>query len=186
MRKIIYWVHTSIDGHIAGQNGEFDWPVVGTDLFDYSEGLTRRVDTFIYGRRVWEMMASYWPTADETSTDSHDVNYAPIWRETPKIVFSNTLEKADWNTQVIGGDLATEVAALKRQPGKDLLLTGGSTLATSLTELGLIDEYHVVIHPVLLGGGRPLFPARDERLNLRLVDSRIFDAQTVLLHYQRP
>lgn len=185
MRKIIFWVHTSADGYICGPNGEFDWPAIGPELFAYSEALTERVDTFIYGRVVWEMMASYWPTADETSTDSHDVNYAPVWRSTPKIVFSNTLEKADWDARVIGGDLAEQVGEMKRQPGKDLLLTGGAELPGALTDLGLIDEYHVVVHPVVLGGGKPLFPARDERVNLRLVDSRTFDAKTVLLHYQR-
>lgn len=182
MRKIIWWVHTSVDGHIDGPNGEFDWPAVGPELFAYSEALTERVDTFIYGRAVWDMMASYWPTADAHSTDSHDINYAPVWRKTPKVVFSSTLTEAEWDTRVIGGDLATSVAALKAEPGKDLLLTGGSAFAGALTELGLIDEYHIVVHPVVLGGGKPLFPT-GRRRDLRLVESRSFDSLTTLLRY---
>lgn len=185
MRKIIHWVHTSVDGYIDGPSGEFDWPTAGPELFAYSDMLNERSDTFLYGRVVWDMMSSWWPTADTVSTDEHDVRFAPIWRKTPKIVFSSTLREADWNTQVISGNLAHEVAALKARPGKDLLLTGGSRFAAALTELGLIDEYHVVVHPVVLGGGRPLFPAQKARIDLRLVESRTFDAKTVLHHYQR-
>jgi dihydrofolate reductase len=184
MRKIIYWVHTSVDGHIDGPAGEFDWPVLSPSLIEYSHALHDRADTFLYGRAVWELMSGYWPTADSISTDPHDRHFAPIWRTTAKIVFSRTLETADWNTRVITGDLAAEVAALKAEPGRDLLLTGGSQLAANLTELGLIDEYQIVVHPVVLGGGKPLFVPR-ERLNLKLIDSRTFDGRTVLLHYTR-
>jgi dihydrofolate reductase len=100
-------------------------------------------------------------------------------------VFSRTLEKADWNTRIIGANLAEEVTAMKRQPGKDLLLTGGVGLAATLTGLGLIDEYQVVVHPVVLGGGKRLFAGVEERLELRLVESRTFDSQAVLLRYRR-
>ncbi|WP_248960040.1 dihydrofolate reductase family protein [Sphaerisporangium perillae] len=185
MRKIIHWVHASIDGCIEGPNGEFDWPVLGPELSAYSQSLNDRVDTFLYGRVVWEMMSGFWPHAESMSDDEHDLAFAPIWRKTPKIVFSRTLEKADWDTRVIGGNIAEEVTALKQAPGKDLLLTGGSSLAAALTGLGLIDEYHIVVHPVVLGGGKPLFPAAKDRLAMRLVDSRTFDSRTALLRYER-
>lgn len=185
MRKIIYFVHTSVDGHIDGPNGEFDWPALGPELSAYSLALTERVDTFLYGRAVWDMMSGFWPHAGSMSTDPHDLSFAPIWRRTPKVVFSNTLTEADWNTRVIDGDLAEEVAALKRQPGKDLLLSGGSRLPATLTGLGLIDEYHIVVHPVVLGGGNRLFLEPKDRINLELVESKTFDSRTVLLRYDR-
>ncbi|MFE3453928.1 dihydrofolate reductase family protein [Nonomuraea sp. NPDC059194] len=189
MRNIIYWVHTSVDGYICGPNGEFDWPSMSGELSDYSIAMNESVDTFLYGRKVWEMMSAYWPTADAdpATADAHDLAFASLWRATPKIVFSATLDgDLGHNTRVIGRDLAAQVAELKAAPGKDMLLTGGSHLAASLTEHGLIDDYRIVVHPVVLGGGLPLFPTRfDERLNLRLVESRAFDGSAVLLRYQR-
>jgi dihydrofolate reductase len=185
MRKIIYWIHTSLDGRIEGPDGEFDWPVMGPELSAYSLEMNDRVDTFLYGRVVWDMMSGFWPHAESMSTDEHDLKFAPVWRRTPKIVFSTTLAKADWNTRVISDNLAEEVAEMKRRPGKDLLLTGGSDLAATLTGLGRIDEYHIIVQPVVLGGSKPLFAAAKERLGMRLLDSRTFDSQTVLLRYQR-
>lgn len=184
MRKIIYWVHVSVDGHICGPDGEFDWPVFGPELARYSHQENDRVDTFLYGRTVWELMSSYWPTADVDPEDEHARHFAPIWRATPKVVFSTTLEKADWNTTVARGDLASEVAALRAKPGKDMQLTGGAGLAKALADLDLIDEYQVVVHPVVLGGGKGLFGGA-ARFGLRLTDTRTFDGATVLLRYTR-
>ncbi|MEQ4719222.1 dihydrofolate reductase family protein [Nonomuraea sp. B19D2] len=186
MSKLIYWVHTSVDGHIEGPNGEFDWPVMGPELSAYGDEINARVGTFLYGRVVWEMMSGYWPQAESISDDPHDLKFAPIWRSTPKVVFSTTLEEAGWNTRIVSGDLTEEVAELKRQSGgKDLLLNGGSRLAGALTELGLIDEYHVMVHPVVLGGGRPLFLPQKDRVDLRLVETRTFDSRVALLRYER-
>jgi dihydrofolate reductase len=185
MRKIIYWVHISVDGHISGPNGEFDWPMMTDQLADYSHALDERVDTFLYGRVVWEMMSSYWPQAESMSDDAHDLYFAPIWRAKPKVVVSRTLQSADWNAQVIGSNLEEEIRALKERPGKDILLTGGAGLAASLTDLGLIDEYHIAVHPVVLGGGPRAFPEGKERLNFTLVESRTFDSRVVLLRYTR-
>jgi dihydrofolate reductase len=185
MRKIIYWVHTSVDGYIDGPNGEFDWPALGPEVTEYSHAMNDRVDTFLYGRVVWEMMSNFWPNAESISQDKHDLTFAPVWRRMPKIVFSRTLTNADWNTRVIGGDLTKEVTALKHRRGKDLLLTGGTRLATALTERGLIDQYEIVVHPVVLGGGNKLFLEPKERVNLELVESRSFDSRTVLLRYRR-
>ncbi|HEV7648150.1 MAG TPA: dihydrofolate reductase family protein [Actinophytocola sp.] len=184
MRKIIYWVHVSLDGHINGPNGEFDWPVFGPELARYSHEENDRVDTFLYGRKVWEMMSGYWPTADENTDEEHARYFAPIWRATPKFVFSRTLEQADWNTTVLRGDLEAEVKALKPGPGKDMQLTGGTGVAKALADLDLIDEYQVVVHPVVLGAGLQLFPAAN-RFDLKLVETRVFDEATVLLRYTR-
>ncbi|MEV0714083.1 dihydrofolate reductase family protein [Asanoa sp. NPDC050611] len=186
MRKIIYWVHTSVDGFVDGPDGEFDWPTMGPELSAYSESLDRRVDTLLFGRPVWEMMVGFWPNAESMSDDPHVAAFAPFWRATPKIVFSRTYQGDEWTSRVIGDDLATEVAALKAQPGRDMLLTGGASLAAALTGLGLVDEYHIAVHPVVLGGGRPLFAAPEQRRKLRLVQTRAVDGQVVVSHYAAP
>jgi dihydrofolate reductase len=184
MRKIIYWVHASVDGFINGPKGEFDWPVMGPELSGYSDSLDQRVDTLLFGRPVWQMMVGFWPNAESMSDDPHVAAFAPFWRATPKIVFSRSYPGDDWTSRVIGdGDLRAEVTALKEQPGKDLLLTGGAGVAAALTELGLIDEYHVAVHPVVLGGGLKLFAEPEQRLNLRTVESRVVDAGVVVTSY---
>jgi dihydrofolate reductase len=186
MGKLIYWVHTSVDGHIDGPGGEFDWAEMGPELSAYGDEVHATVGTFLYGRLVWEMMSGYWPQADQVSDHPHDLKFAPVWRDTPKVVFSTTLRQAGWNTRIVSGNLAEEVARLKRESGKDLLLNGGSQVASALIGPGLIDECHIMVHPVVLGGGRPLFPALKERAGLRLAGSRTLDGRIVVLRYERP
>jgi dihydrofolate reductase len=183
MRKVIYWVHTSVDGFISGPNGEFDWPELTPELSAYSDAMTDRVGIFLYGRVVWDLMSSYWPTADQVSDHPHDIRFAPIWRETPKVVFSRTLTEAGWHTRVTS-DVEPTVRAMKAEQGKDLLLTGGAGVAAELARLDLIDEYQIVVHPVALGGGKRVLPV-GERLNLRLAETRAFDNRSVLLSYVR-
>jgi dihydrofolate reductase len=182
MRKIIYWVHTSLDGFIAGPNGEFDWPAMTPELSEYSNAMNERVDTFLYGRVVWELMASYWPTAGQISDDPHDVRFAEVWREKAKVVVSRTLTEVGWGARLVAD--IEEVRALKEQPGKGMLLTGGGGVAAALAERGLIDEYQVVVHPVVLGAGKQVFPD-SARFGLRLAESRVFDGRAVLLSYVR-
>ena len=183
MRKIVYWVHASVDGFIDGPNGEFDWPVMGPQLSAYSEGLDRNVDTLLFGRPVWEMMVNFWPNAEQISDDPHVVSFAPFWRATPKIVFSRSYAGDDWTSRVIGENLAEQVAALKADDGGDMLLTGGSALAAALTEHDLIDEYHIAVHPVVLGGGRRLFASPGQRLSLRPLSSQLLDGKVVVTAY---
>ena len=184
MRKIIYWVHASVDGFIDGPNGEFDWPVMGPGLSAYSENLDRGVDTLLFGRPVWEMMVGFWPHAETVSDDPHTAVFAPFWRATPKIVFSRSYAGDEWTSRVIGDDLAGEVAALKAGPGGDMLLTGGSALAAALTAHRLIDEYHIAVHPVVLGGGRKLFADPKPFRDLDLVSSRVVDERVVVSRYR--
>lgn len=183
MRKVVYWVHTSIDGYIAGPHGEFDWPELTPELSDYSDEMTERVGLFIYGRVVWDLMSSYWPTADQVSDHPYTTRFAPIWRATPKVVFSRTLMKAAWNT-LVTADVETTTRRLRAEEGKDIMLTGGAELAATLAGLDLIDEYQVVVHPVVLGGGKRVFPIH-ERLSFKLTDTRAFDNRAVLLNYTR-
>jgi len=182
MRKIMYYVHQSLDGFIEGPNGEFDWAQLGPELGEYSMGLADRADTFLYGRTVWEIMSSYWPNADSMDPDEHAVAFAPVWRATPKVVLSTTLQSADWNTRI--ARTAEELRAIKDEPGKDILLTGSASVAAALADLDLVDEYHVVVHPVVLGGGKPVHRATDRR-DFRLAETRSFDDRTVLLRHDR-
>lgn len=180
MRKLMYYVHQSLDGFVEGPNGEFDWAQLGPELGAYSMSLTERADLFLYGRPVWQMMSSYWPNAEAMNPDQHAIEFAPVWRRTAKAVLSTTLQSAEWDARVIRA--AEDVAALKAEPGKDILLTGGSGAAAALAELGLVDEYHVVVHPVVLGGGKPVHQATGRR-TLRLAETRSFDNRTVLLRH---
>ncbi|MFI6768598.1 dihydrofolate reductase family protein [Streptomyces sp. NPDC050355] len=182
MGKITHFVHQSLDGYIEGPAGEFDWPVMDDELADYSRTLTDSADIFLYGRVVWDMMAGYWPHAEEHSTHPHDLAFAPLWRKASKIVVSATLTEADHNTRVLRTDVVQELTALK-QSGAHLLLFGGSTLAGFLTEHGLIDEYQILVHPVVLGGGKPVFRTPQQRLDLTLTHSQTFDSQVVLLRH---
>jgi dihydrofolate reductase len=185
MRKIVHFVHTSLDGFVEGPKGEFDWPLMGPELSAYSFGLDERATTLLYGRVVWEMMASFWPHAESMSDDPHDLAYAPKWRVMPKVVASRTLQSAEHGARVIGRDLAAEVAELRAGPGGDILLMGGSGLAASLMGLGLVDEVHVGVHPVVLGGGKPFLPpAEGSRFTLRLEESRVCDGQVVVSRYR--
>jgi len=181
MRKVIYWVHTSVDGYISGPNGEFDWPELTPELSAYSDMMADRADTFLYGRVVWDLMASYWPTADQVSDHPHSLRFAPIWRSTPKVVFSRTVTKAAWNTTVTA-DAEQTVRTLKAKQGKDMLLTGGADIAATLAEANLIDEYQLVVHPVVLGAGKRVLPIQT-RHNLTLATTRPFDNRAVLLTY---
>lgn len=183
MRKIIYWVHTSIDGFVAGPNGEFDWPAMTDELAAHSDALNERVDTFLYGRIVWDLMSSFWPTAERLDDSPHTLTFAPIWRAMPKVVFSRTLTSVEGNARVVA-DAEHGVRELKAAQGRDMLLTGGSDLAATLADLDLIDEYQLVVHPVVLGGGKRVLPLA-ARTDLRLVETRAFDDRAVLLHYAR-
>ncbi|WP_172384736.1 dihydrofolate reductase family protein [Streptomyces sp. MNP-20] len=183
MGKLTYLVHQSLDGYIEGPNGEFDWPAMGPELSAYSQQLTPEGTVFLYGRKVWELMAGFWPNAEQYSQDPHDRAFAPVWRQAPKVVVSRTLTSADFNTRIISEDPAQQITALK-DAGTDLVLFGGSDLAAHLTEHRVIDEYHVVIHPLLLGTGRPAFPAATQRTALELTGTRSFDGRTTLLRHQ--
>jgi dihydrofolate reductase len=128
-------------------------------------------------------MADFWPTADANpSAPEYVVEFARIWRDMPKVVFSTTLEKVDWNSRLVRDNVAEEVTKLKAQPGKDMGV-GGPTLASTLIRLGLIDEYRLVVHPIVLGAGTPFFPALDNRIGLRLVETRTFGSGVVYLRY---
>ena len=185
MRKVIYSMGMSLDGFIEGPNRELDWSTPDEELHRFWNDQLREIGTSLYGRRLYELMADFWPTADtDPSAPEYVVEFARIWRDMPKVVFSTTLEKVDWNSRLVRGNIAEEVAKLRLQPGKEMSV-GGPTLASSFMRLGLIDEYRLVVHPVVLGGGTPFFPELDEKIGLQLVETRTFGSGAVYLRYRR-
>jgi dihydrofolate reductase len=184
MSKLIYSMGVSLDGFIAGPDGEIDWSAPDEELHRFHNEQAREAGAHLYGRRLYEVM-TFWETADEQpSLPEHELEFARIWKDTPKIVFSKTLEKVEGNARLVRDNAAEEVAALKREPGKDLAV-GGAGLASTFIELGLIDEYRLFVSPVVLGGGTPYFPALDKRINLELVETRTFGSRVVYLRYRR-
>ena len=184
MRKLIYSMGVSLDGFIAGPEGEIDWSGPDEELHRFHNQQTREIGAHLCGRKLYEEMV-YWETADENpSLPEHELEFARIWKDLPKIVFSKTLERVEGNARLVRDGVAEEVAKLKEQPGKDLAI-GGAGLASTLIQLGLIDEYRPFVSPVVLGGGTPYFPALDERINLELVETRTFGSRVVYVRYRR-
>jgi dihydrofolate reductase len=185
VRKVIYWMSASLDGFIETPNQELDWVIVDEELHTYFNDQARELGAFLYGRRTYEMMVDYWPTADtKPSSPAYEVEFARIWKNMPKIVFSKTLDKVEWNSRLVRDNIAEEITRLKAQPGKDLGL-GGANIASTFMRLGLIDEYWLYVQPVVLGGGTPFLPALDSPLNLKLLETHTFASGVVLLRYLR-
>jgi dihydrofolate reductase len=185
MPKVIYAMSVSLDGFIEAANGDLSWSFPDEELHKHFNDLESTIDIHLYGRRLYENMAAYWPTADENpSAPKNEIEYARIWRNMPKIVFSKTLDQVGWNSRLIRGDIAGEVNKLKEQPGRDMSV-GGAELASTFMQLGLIDEYRLYVHPIVLGGGKPMFPRLHDNINLQLVETRTFGSGVVLLRYQR-
>jgi dihydrofolate reductase len=185
MRKIVFGMSVSLDGFFEAPEGDLSWTFPDEELHTHFNDLDRTFDTHLYGRRLYELMAAYWPTGDEDpDAPEYEKEYARIWRAMPKVVFSKTLQQVGWNSRLVRGDAAAEVNRLKALPG-GAMSVGGAELAASLMQLGLIDEYRLYIHPVILGEGRPLFGALREPIHLRLVETRIFGSGVVLLRYAK-
>ena len=173
----------SLDGLFAGPDGDLGWQLISEELHSFFNQHLAGMGAFLEGRMTYELMASHWPTADEDPDNPQPVKeFARIWREMPKIVYSRTLEHAGWNTTIVRDVAVEEVEALKAAPGGDLVIGGGDLDATFL-RLGLVDELWLYVHPVVLGRGRPLFPA-GLPLQLELVATRAFANGVVLLCYR--
>jgi dihydrofolate reductase len=178
MRKVIVSNLMSLDGFFEGPNHELDWFVVDEEFFAYARDMLRGVDTIVFGRKTYQHMADYWPSApaDEIADQMNNL---------PKIVFSRTLESAEWqNSTLVKSDAIAEISKLKQLPGKDMVILGSASLASFLLQQGLIDEYRVILNPVLLGSGRPLFQDVKQRLRLKLSRTKLFGSGVVVLYYQ--
>jgi dihydrofolate reductase len=185
MRKIIYAMSVSLDGFIEAANGDLSWSYPDEELHKHFNEQEAMIGVHLYGRGLYENMAAYWPTADQNpSAPATEIEYARFWKSMKKIVFSKTLKKVEWNSQLVSGDIAEVVKKLKEQPGKDMSV-GGAGLAATFMQLGLIDEYRLYLHPVSLGSGKPMFGQLDEKISLKLVETHTFSSGVVLLRYQR-
>jgi dihydrofolate reductase len=188
MRKVILMMSVSLDGFIEGPNREIDWHMVDDELHSYVNEQLSAMGAFLSGRVTYELMAGFWPTADsDPSSTGPMVEFARIWRDMPKIVYSRTLqqERLDWNTTVVRDVVPEEVVELKEQPGGDLVV-GGADLAAAFMRHDLIDEYRLYVHPVVIGQGKRLFQGSDTRVSLQLSETRTFGNGVVLLRYRRP
>ncbi|WP_369045748.1 dihydrofolate reductase family protein [Sinomonas sp. P10A9] len=186
MRKLIYGMNVTLDGYTAAAGDDIDWSGPPSDeLFQWwldqelASGLT------LYGRKLWEAMSPYWSTADQQpGATPAELAFARNWRDTPKVVFSSTLRGSlDWNTRLFDGDPVAEIARLKAEAGAQMTI-GGATLAAAAMRAGLIDEYMLATHQVLVGGGTPFFTALGSWVNLNLVETRTFPGGVVLTRYE--
>jgi len=185
MRKLIFALNASLDGFMEDRNGGLDWSNPSEELHRHFNELDRTLGTHLYGRGLYENMSAFWPTAEEDPSAPEFVKeYARIWKEMPKVVFSTTLSQVGWNSRLIKEDLAGEVNRLKAQPGNDMSV-GGAGLAASMMKLGLIDEFWIYVHPVILGGGKPMFPELNQSISLELIDTHRFEQGVVQLKYRR-
>jgi len=179
MRKVIVSNLASVDGFFEGPNKELDWHVADDEFFAYARDMLQKADVLLFGAVTYKLMVAYWPTAppDEIADKMNNL---------PKIVFSKTLKKVEWkNSRLVSGSIQEEVSKLKQQPGKDIVVLGSAKLASPLLQAGLVDEYRVIVNPVLLGKGNPLFTGITERIRLKLLAAKVLGSGVVILSYQR-
>ncbi|MHA4848651.1 dihydrofolate reductase family protein [Rhodococcus sp. MSC1_016] len=185
MRKLIYGMNLTLDGYIAAAGDDISWGGPPSDeLFQWWLDHEQACGLSLYGRKLWETMSSYWPTGDQQpNATPAEIEFARNWRDTPKVVFSSTIDKVDWNTRLVTGDAIAEITRLKAEDGGPMSI-GGATLAGAAMRAGLIDEYVIAAYPVLVGSGTPFFTALDSWVNLNLVETRTFPGGVVLTRYE--
>jgi dihydrofolate reductase len=185
VRKIVVMTSVSLDGYFEGPNRELDWHLVDDELHTHFNEELAAMSAFLHGRVTYELMAEFWPTADaDPASTPPMVEFARIWRDMPKIVFSRTLQRAEWKTTIRREVRPDEIRELKEQPGGDMVL-GGAELAAAFREHDLIDEYRLYVHPVLIGRGRHFFPPSDHGQAFQLAGTRTFGNGVVQLRYER-
>lgn len=188
MRKLVLFLHASLDGFVEGPNGAMDigWISYDGDLEKYAKEVLSTADTVIWGRGTYQLMHGYWPSVPSNpSASQHERNHAEWIDKTAKIVFSTTLDKVEWNnSRLVKEDVQEEIKNLKQQPGKDMVILGSPRIAHHLMQLDLIDEYKITVSPVLIGSGLPLFQGLKEKLNLKLIENKTFGSGAIGLVYQ--
>jgi dihydrofolate reductase len=185
MGKLVYLMNVSLDGYVETLDNSLDWTIVDEEIHTWFNDRSRETDAFLYGRRLYEVMNAYWPTAesDPAATD-YTIEFARIWNARPKIVFSTSLAGVEGNSRLVSGDVGDLLERLRAEfPGE--LSVGGPTLAAQFLRRGLIDEYRLVVHPVILGAGLPFFPELDAPVGLRLIETRQFASGAMYLGYVR-
>ncbi len=184
MGRLVYSMSVSLDGFVETTDRSLDWVLIDEELHSFFNDEARSMSAFLYGRRMYELMSAYWPTADaDPAAPPAIVGFARIWAPKPKVVFSSTLAEVSWNSRLVRDDAIDEVRRLKTEPGFDMDV-GGPTTAAEFIRAGLVDEYGLAVHPVILGAGTPFFPPLEERLDLALIETRTFDSGVVFLRYE--
>jgi len=187
MRKLMFFMHTSLDGFVAGLKGELDWANIDDEMFDFVATMTDQADTALYGRVTYEMMQSYWPKAGEQlNATKHDKEHSAWYNKVSKVVLSKTIsEKGLDNTTVISDQLADNINKIKKKGGKNILIFGSPGASQSLLNQGLIDEFWLFVNPIILGQGMPLFKDITGTTKLKLVESKTFACGVIALHYEK-
>jgi dihydrofolate reductase len=187
MRRLVLFMHTSLDGFVAGLNGEMDWINVNDEMFEYAGKQTDMTDTALYGGVTYQMMESYWPTAaDQLNATKHDIQHSRWYNSVTKIVVSKTLHQDDLvNTEIISDNIVDEIKKIKQQPGKNILIFGSPSIVHQLIQDNLIDDYWLFVNPLLLGTGIPLFKNINHRINLKILENKVFASGVIVLHYER-
>ena len=185
MRKIISFMHISLDGFVAGVNGEMDWIKADEEIFDFVGKRISESSTALYGRVTYQMMENDWPSAGNNPTASrHDIEHSKWYSKVQKVVLSKTLNgKGLTNTEIIGDNIADRINELKQQAGNDILLFGSPTATHSLIQLNLIDGYWLFVNPIILGRGIPLFAGVKDKTKLKLLTTRQFTCGVTELNY---
>lgn len=185
MGKLIYTLNVSVDGFVETPDKSLAWTKVDDELHRWFNDDLREMDASLYGRRLYELMSAYWPTAgsDPAATEAMR-EFGRIWLETPRIVFSTTLPSVDFNSRLVRGDVGDVLARVRGEFQGDLEV-GGPNLASQFVRRGLVDEYRLMVHPVVLGAGTPFFPQLDAAIDLHLAETRTFDSGVTLLRYER-
>jgi dihydrofolate reductase len=186
MRKLVSFMHISLDGFVGGPKGEMDWIYIGEDLFDYAGQMTNASDLALYGRKTFEMMEAYWPTAaDGPNPSRHAVEHSAWYNKVPKIVISNTLAgKSLKNVTVLNKNFAQEINALKKENGQNIVIFGSPGATHTLMQDNLVDDYWLFVNPVILGKGIQYFDNFKNRVKLKLVESHPFKSGVIGLHYE--
>ena len=186
MRKVVWLMHVSLDGFVAGPAGEIGWVSFDDALIEDVQALVNSADTALFGRVTYQLMESYWPTASDSPTASkHDLDHSRWLNPAPKIVFSRTLKNVQWqNTRIVKDHIGEEIARLRKQPGKNLILFASPTLGSTFMNLNLIDKYFFNINPIVLGKGKPLFSDQSEMRRLKLLESKTYKNGVVSLRYR--
>ncbi len=184
MRSIIHLAHVSLDGYLAGPNGEMDFIRFDSDLADYVYPLMHTVDTAIYGRTTYQIMEGYWPgILDSASATSLEKGHARWYANVKKIVASRTLPARTGQVTVAGDDIVSVIAAAKQEPGGDMMIFASPTLSHTLSAAGLIDEWILTWQPAIIGGGLSLFGGKEPRSKLELRSSKTFRSGIVSTHH---
>lgn len=187
MRRLILFFHNSLDGFVADKNGSMNWIKVDEEMFDFVKEFTDEADCALYGRKTFEMMEAYWPTAaNKSNATKHDKDHSQWYNQVQKIVLSKTLSEKNFkNITILSNNIPEEVSKIKNQKGKDIIIFGSPSAAHLLEQNNLIDDYWLFVNPIILGEGIPVFARIKNKIDLKFVESKTFPCGVVALHFSK-